>query len=86
MHGKGKLSFADGGLYEGEFKQGKVCGKGKYTSREGNISEGNFVDGMLEGKNGVDTYVEGASFRVLPWKTTMFSLLRRCGKISSFSR
>ena len=62
MHGKGKLSFADGGLYEGEFKQGKVCGQGKYTSGEGNISEGNFVDGMLEGKNGVDTYVEGASF------------------------
>jgi hypothetical protein len=62
MHGKGKMNFPDGAVYDGHWRNGKACGPGKYTSKEGNVKEGTFEDGMLEGKNGSDSYVEGASF------------------------
>ena len=30
-NGKGKYTFKDGGIYDGEWKDGKYDGKGKYT-------------------------------------------------------
>ena len=46
----GIYSFADGAIYEGEFRDGRVCGEGKYTSSIGEVSEGFFKDGVLHGK------------------------------------
>jgi hypothetical protein len=46
----GIYTFADGGVYEGEFHDGRVCGEGKYTSSIGEVSEGTFKDGVLHGK------------------------------------
>jgi len=51
--GKGKLLFADGGIFEGEFNKDEIC-KGKYRDKDGNLYEsvddGCFVRGKLQGK------------------------------------
>ena len=45
MHGKGKYSYADGNVYEGDWKDGKKHGKGKYSWASGDVYEGDvFVD------------------------------------------
>jgi hypothetical protein len=35
MHGKGKLTFADGSFYEGDWKEGKRYGTGTFMSFAG---------------------------------------------------
>lgn len=35
MHGEGKLTFADGVIYEGDFNYNSITGKGKYTWTNG---------------------------------------------------
>ena len=62
FHGAGKLTFADGSVYEGEFKNGKPHGKGKYTSNTQCIREGHFVEGILHGDNCKTIYPEGQSY------------------------
>jgi len=54
---KGRLSFTDGRLYEGEIEGGKPNGKGKMTLPN-EVYEGNFVDGVLQGK-GKFTFLSG---------------------------
>jgi hypothetical protein len=41
-HGRGKLRFVDGSLYDGEWKDGVPTGKGKYVSSTGVVMEGTF--------------------------------------------
>lgn len=48
--GKGTLLYADGGSYEGEFKEGKFDGYGKRVYEDGKIYEGEFKAGKYEGK------------------------------------
>ena len=48
-HGKGKCTYADGRVYEGDFVDGKIHGKGKSTYANGNVYEGDFVDGKKHG-------------------------------------
>ena len=49
-NGKGKYSFKDGTMYEGEFKDDDYNGKGKLTDADGSVYEGEFKDGREHGK------------------------------------
>jgi len=44
MHGKGKLSWVDGSLYEGEWKNDMSNGKGRLIHSDGDVYEGEWVD------------------------------------------
>ena len=48
--GKGTLTYADGGTYVGEFKNGKFDGQGTRTSTSGAKYMGEFKSGKFEGK------------------------------------
>lgn len=45
--GKGKILFADGAIYEGDFKNGNITGNGIYISSKGDKLEGAFLNGEL---------------------------------------
>ena len=62
FHGKGKLTFPDGGIYEGHFENGKPHGRGKYTTNAECTEEGHFVDGILHGTDCKKTYAEGQEY------------------------
>ena len=48
-HGKGKYSWSDGTVYEGDWDQGKISGKGKLIWSSGAKYEGDFSGGYLHG-------------------------------------
>merc|ERR1740124_1882960 len=50
VDGTGKYSWADGGVYEGDWKDGKMHGKGKYSYANGGVYEGDWKDGKMHGK------------------------------------
>jgi hypothetical protein len=59
QHGKGKLTYANGTVYEGDWVDGEFIGttlppnftgKGKLTDKEGNTYEGDIVNGKPNGK------------------------------------
>jgi hypothetical protein len=56
--GKGKYTWLDGVMYEGDFVDDIRSGKGKYTWASGNVYEGDFVDGIRTGK-GKYTWANG---------------------------
>ena len=43
-HGKGKLVWPSGDVYEGDFKNGKRHGKGKRINSDGSYYEGEYED------------------------------------------
>jgi antitoxin component YwqK of YwqJK toxin-antitoxin module len=47
-HGQGKYWFADGGIYEGTWKDGLRHGHGKQWYKDGRIYEGNWVSDKRE--------------------------------------
>ena len=49
-HGKGKCTWSDGDVYEGDWVDDKQNGKGKYTYDDGDVYEGDWVDGKAHGK------------------------------------
>jgi len=53
---KGKCTYIDGNVYEGEWKRGEKHGKGYMTYADGAIYEGEWVDGEKHGK-GRNTYM-----------------------------
>lgn len=57
-HGKGKMVFSNGRIWEGSFKNGSLNGEGKITHPDGTIDEGSFVNGRLHG-NGRRTFPDG---------------------------
>lgn len=66
QHGRGKCIYADGSVYDGDWKEGVRCGQGKIT--HGAFSyEGGWVDdrpdgqGMCKEENG-DRYIGGFYF------------------------
>jgi hypothetical protein len=61
MHGKGKSTWSDGTVLEGDWVDGKLNGNGKQTSPDGSVYEGGFVDGLSSGK-GKMTYPSGGVY------------------------
>ena len=50
FHGKGRLTYTDGAVYEGDFIDGKRTGKGVFIwAEDGQRYEGEFVDGKRHG-------------------------------------
>jgi hypothetical protein len=49
MHGRGRMEWANGLTYEGEFKDGLLSGRGQYRFGNGNTYKGEFADGMMSG-------------------------------------
>lgn len=62
--GRGTMTFADGSVYEGEWKEGRIHGQGKYTSSSGDTLEGTFVDGRLDGPECTEELLHGSSVYV----------------------
>jgi hypothetical protein len=56
--GRGKVVFANGDVYEGEWKAGKIEGRGIYRSADGNVYEGEFKANKQEGR-GIERYAHG---------------------------
>jgi hypothetical protein len=66
LNGKGKKTSPDGGIQEGEFKNGKLNGYGKTTYPGEQIQEGEFKNDMLDGKGKItfsDGYVKEGEFK-----------------------
>jgi hypothetical protein len=58
MHGKGKYTYKNGDVYEGDFAKGNPHGKGKMTWADGRVYTGDFAKGKRNG-NGKMTYLNG---------------------------
>ena len=61
MHGRGVYRYADGTVYEGDFKDGKKHGRGVYRFANGSVYEGDWKDGKEHGQ-GVCRYADGAVY------------------------
>ena len=48
-HGIGRLITFKGGIYEGQFKNGKISGYGRFIYWNGSYYQGKFVDGFYQG-------------------------------------
>ena len=46
----GKMTFANGNMYEGEFKDDMKHGEGKFTYANGDVYEGDYADDEAHGK------------------------------------
>ena len=58
LHGKGKITFPDGTIWEGEFGTGKFWGQGKKIHPNGTTEEGHFSHDLLNGRGKI-TYPKG---------------------------
>jgi len=61
FHGKGKMVWPNGEMYEGLWKNNERSGKGRNLYHNGDIYEGEFVKGHKHG-NGVYIYHYGARY------------------------
>lgn len=50
VNGIGTMHYANGTVYEGQWKDGKRQGKGKYTTKYGAVLEGYFDDDQIHGQ------------------------------------
>mmetsp|Transcript_54966 Transcript_54966/g.97907 ORF Transcript_54966/g.97907 Transcript_54966/m.97907 type:complete len:93 (-) Transcript_54966:736-1014(-) len=50
MHGAGKMTYANGNVYEGDWKADKRHGKGVVHYPTGDILQGQWVDGLRHGE------------------------------------
>ena len=48
--GNGKMTFYNGNVYKGEFRNGKLIGLGVYQLHDGSRYEGNMLDGIKHGE------------------------------------
>jgi hypothetical protein len=53
-HGRGRLSFSDGGYYEGDFEQGEINGQGSQRWPDGAVYTGQFINGERHGEGRID--------------------------------
>jgi hypothetical protein len=65
-NGIGRMTFANGDKYEGNFVNENLNGRGTMTFANGDKYEGNFVNGTSNGK-GIMTYENGTRSEV-NWK------------------
>ncbi|XP_008665275.1 phosphatidylinositol 4-phosphate 5-kinase 2 isoform X2 [Zea mays] len=61
-HGKGRYVWADGCMYEGNWRRGKASGKGRFSWPSGATFEGQFRRGRIDGQ-GVFVGPDGATYR-----------------------
>lgn len=59
-HGIGIMKFADGRVFEGEYRRGQMV-KGKMTYQDGSVYGGGWVDGMRHGR-GKCIFVDGSEY------------------------
>ena len=50
INGNGIKKFANGDIYEGEFKDGKMNGEGVYYFSNGDKYEGEYINNTISGK------------------------------------
>jgi radial spoke head protein 1 len=60
-HGKGKNTFSNGDVYEGEYVDGKRHGNGTYTWKAGHFYRGGFVSNVRHGE-GYFVYPDGSKY------------------------
>lgn len=60
-NGKGKLTFASGNIYEGDFRGDSMTGKGTLSYANGDKYVGDFVDGKKTGE-GTYTWADGSVY------------------------
>jgi serine/threonine protein kinase len=74
--GKGRLDYAAGGSYEGDFQKDLSNGSGIYIDASGNKYEGQFVNGFEEG-NGMMNYNQDNNYKgdkyVGEWKKGLYT-------------
>jgi len=58
---KGKYTYPNGDVYEGEFRYGRRSGKGKLTYANGDVYEGDWENNAINGKGKV-TYAGGSVY------------------------
>jgi hypothetical protein len=58
--------YANGDIYEGQWKEGKMDGEGKSTYTDGNVHEGQWKDGKQDGQGKI-TFADGNVYEV-QWK------------------
>ena len=68
--GKGEKTYADGDVYEGDWKGGKKHGKGKLSDAGGNVYEGDWKRGKKHGR-GKKTYADKRVYEG-DWKDDRF--------------
>merc|ERR1740121_1547255 len=61
MHGRGKYTFPDGRVYDGDFRDGLKHGRGTMTFPDGAEYEGDFRGGKIQGR-GTMTLPGGAEY------------------------
>ena len=61
MHGKGKYTWANGNMYEGDYQTEKKHGKGTLTWANGDIYRGDFKDDKMHGK-GTFIFISGGMY------------------------
>lgn len=72
-HGYGKMTYANGNIYEGEWFMGKLLGSGKMVYSNGEIYEGEWKNDKPEGKGQI-TYANGNKYEC-EWKNGEIKLL-----------
>ena len=65
MEGKGKYIYADGEVYEGNYKNGLKHGFGKIFYTNATQYQGTFKNGYADGEG---KYIEGNNIRVVYYK------------------
>ena len=58
FEGRGVMRYANGDVYEGEYKAGKKEGRGIYRCANGNVYDGEWKAGLFEG-HGVYRFADG---------------------------
>jgi len=66
MHGKGNLTFEDGGVYDGDWQYGKKHGIGTLRYSNGSVFKGHWEEGQMEGW-GVLTAADGETLYNGQW-------------------
>lgn len=61
LEGQGRMSWANGDQYDGEFLAGLMHGKGRFISTYSGTYKGNYVHGRMEGR-GLFTYPDGSFY------------------------
>ena len=65
-HGKGRLTFANGDVYEGDFAHDQMHGQGRYEYHNRSVYEGSFYEGQQHGQ-GTYAWSDGRTKYVGPF-------------------